>query len=271
VIVVPQKTNLEVNLLQREQEHSLQRPLNPGLDLESGEKLPQMVINNDLLVLIAKVIKADPDSWGLLRTKNHGKATVANKLVKFLSNLPNPLTQGKSATSATVAVWMKKGKELAEAETERRAAGNASGRGAAAGLVPELQRVWFELMEFWADYMKEKPRTDRYTPAPSHLRGTVELKKDDSPLLPCGREEKMAGDAMREEAISRIAEERDCACKDKPKAKEHLKPRKLKEEPGSGSSGQGGADTMLAAYVAMETARNQQEMRTAKVAELQQY
>ncbi len=107
-----------------------------ALDLESGEKLPQMVINNDLLVLIAKVIQADPDSWGLLLTKNHGKATVANKLVKFLSNLPNPLTQGKSATAATVAVWMKRGKDLAEVETERRAAGNASGRGAAAGSVP---------------------------------------------------------------------------------------------------------------------------------------
>jgi hypothetical protein len=76
--------------------------------------------------------------------------------------------------------------------------------------MPEVDKAWFELMEFWNEYpsLKEKPATDRYTTMPEHPLGKVDLKKDDSPLLPCGREEKVAGDKQREASISMLAEQR---------------------------------------------------------------
>jgi hypothetical protein len=247
----------------------LKTPTAKALDLEPTEKLPQMVISDPLLVFIAKCIQADPDAWGVLLTTKHGKAGVASKFVKFLSNHVNPLTHGKSASTATVSSWIKKGMQKAEEETARRATAIAAGRGIADGSVPEVDKVWFELMEVWSEYLKEKPTTDRYTTPPEHLRGLVELKKDNSPLLPCGREEKAAGDAMREAAISAVAQQRDSARKDKPESKEHLKTnRRLKEEAPSGGKE---SDALLQAYISMEAASNQQEIRTAKVAELNQY
>ena len=104
-------------------------------------------------------------------------------LKNFLSNHPNPLTHGKTAATSTVSNWIKKGKERADTQTVSRVTGNASGRGSAFGSVPEVDRVWFKLMEFWNEYLKEKPPTDRYTLSLVHLRGKVELKKDD--LLYC--------------------------------------------------------------------------------------
>jgi hypothetical protein len=73
----------------------------------TAEKLPQMVINNDLLTFIAKFIQADPVKWGVLLTTKHGKTGVANKFVKFLSEHPNPLTHGKTAAPTTVSRWIK--------------------------------------------------------------------------------------------------------------------------------------------------------------------
>jgi hypothetical protein len=120
-----------------------------------------MVINNDLLTFIAKCIQSDPDKWGVLLTIKHGKTGIANKYVKFLSEHPNPLTHGKTAAPTTVSSWIKRGKDKAEEETVSRATGNASGRGAPTGSVPEVDKAWFELMEVRIEYLKEKPATDR--------------------------------------------------------------------------------------------------------------
>jgi hypothetical protein len=244
-------------------------PTAKALDMESGEKAPQMVISDALLVFVAKCIQADPDAWGVLLTNKNGKSGVAAKFVKFLQNHENPLTHGKKpASTATVANWIKNGMQKAADETSRRATALAAGRGIADGSVPEVDRVWYELMEVWGEYLKEKPATDRYNTPPEHLRGLVQLKRDDSPLLPCGREEKAAGDTMREAAITVVAEKREKARKENPDSKAHLVPRRLKEEAASGGTG---SDAFLQAYVSMESSRNQQELRAAKVAELNSY
>jgi hypothetical protein len=214
-------------------------------DQDGTPKLPQMVISNELLIFVAKCIQADPDAWGILLTTKHGKTGVANKFVK--------------------------GMDRAEEETSRRATGNASGRGAANGSVPEVDKVWFELMEVWNEYLKEKPATDRYNTPPKHLEGIVALKKDDSPLLPCGRQEKAAGDAQREAAISKLAEQRDSARKETPESKEHLKPKRLKVTTADESGGGGADEKIIQAYMSMEMTRGQQEVRASKVAELQKY
>ena len=80
----------------------LKFPSGKVLEHDATEKLPQMVVNSDLLVFVAKCIQAFPDAWGVLLTTKHGKAGVASKFVKFLSNHPNPLTHGKTAATSTV-------------------------------------------------------------------------------------------------------------------------------------------------------------------------
>ena len=116
----------------------LKTPSAKVADQDTPEKLPQMVINNDLLTFIAKCILADPDKWGVLLTTKHGKTGVANKFVKFLSEHSNPLTHGKTASATTVSSWIKRGKDRADEETVRRATGNASGR----GLLLDQRQKW---------------------------------------------------------------------------------------------------------------------------------
>ncbi len=121
-----------------------------------------------------------------------------------------------------------------------------------------MDKAWFELMELWNEFLKEKPATDRYTTPPEHLRGKVELKKDDSPLLPCGREEKAAGDKQREAAISMLAEQRDGAHKEKPESKNHLKPKRLKVSPDEAQCCMGADTQIMEAFITMEMASRHQ-------------
>jgi len=61
-------------------------------------KLQQMKISEDLSCFIAKCIIADPETWGIMLTSSHGKSNVQKKFIQFLSEHPNPLTNGKSTT-----------------------------------------------------------------------------------------------------------------------------------------------------------------------------
>jgi hypothetical protein len=144
-----------------------------------------MKISEDLSCFIAKCIITDPETWGIMLTSSHGKSNVQKKFIQFLSEHPNPLTNGKSTTIETITNWIKSGMERADAETKRRANGNASGRGEADGAVKVIDTLWFEAVEAWTEHIKSKPSTNRYTTPPEHLRGLVSLKKDDS--HPAGR------------------------------------------------------------------------------------
>ena len=64
-------------------------------------------------------------------------------------------------------------------------------------------------MRVYHDFIKDKPATTRYNTPPAHLVGKVQLEYDKSAMMCIGREEKEAGDAMQEEAISTVADSRD--------------------------------------------------------------
>ena len=135
----------------------------------------------------------------------------------------------------------------------------------------EVYQAWFDLISFWNDYLKDKPATARFSTCPQHLQGLgLALKYDTNSILPSGREEKEAGEEIREKAICVIAEARDNARKDDPKSKEHLKPRRLhaKEQNDSGGFS---SDAFLQTYITLENERNRQETRAAKVNELNTY
>ena len=246
---------------------TLPRKLQESLDAETSSKLPQMVQSDALLIFVASIIEGDPDTWGVLLTKKHGKTRVAERFIAHLSQHTEPLTNGKTSTAETVAKWIKIGKERAEAETVRRATASVSGRTEA---VPELDKAWFKLMQSWTEYLKDKPGTSRYTTPPAHLVGVVALEYDKSALMRIGREEKAAGDAMREEAIERVAEARDSGRAEKgPENKEHLKPTPLVRPRGQAAAAAAApvnsSDAFLQAYVTMETRRFEMEEQRAKM------
>ena len=81
----------------------------------------------------------------------------------------------KTSTPETIAKWIKYGRDRAEVETVRRAKAALSGRNEQ---TQEVDKAWFKLMEFWTDYIKDKPSTSRYTTPPDHLVGKVELQYD---------------------------------------------------------------------------------------------
>ena len=115
---------------------------------------------------------------------------------------------------------------------------------------------------------------DRYNTPPDHLKGLVELKYDTCAMLPCGREEKAAGDKHRDEAVEKVAEARDTGRAEKgADNKDHLKPKRPKNDREAAPTGS--TDDPLTAYVAMEDKRNEKEMfiemRKAKVEELKGY
>jgi hypothetical protein len=133
-------------------------------------KKPQMVRSDPLLIFIAQMIEGDPDTWGVLLTRKHGKNRVADGFIEFLSSRTNPLTNGKTFTTETISKWIKYGMERAEAETQRRATAATSGRNEQP---PEIDKAWFNLMEFWTEYLKDKPATSRYNTPPSCGQGSL--------------------------------------------------------------------------------------------------
>jgi hypothetical protein len=93
-------------------------------------------------------------------------------------------------------------------------------------------------------------------------------------MLPCGREEKAAGDKHRDEAVEKVAEARDTGRAEKgTDNKDHLKPKRPRNDREAAPTGSG--DDALSVYVAMESKRNDKEMfvemRKAKVEELKGY
>ena len=145
------------------------------------------MINSDaMLNFIAGIIEGDPDIWGV--SKQYGKNQVVKRFVLHLSQHTEPLTNGKTLTLESIGKWIKYGKERAEAETARRGGSvnaSASGRSEA---VPEVEKVWFQLVQFWNDFNQDKPRTFRYTTPPAHLVGKVALEYDKSVMIRIGRE-----------------------------------------------------------------------------------
>ena len=90
--------------------------------------------------------------------------------------------------------------------------------------MPEFYSVGCDLEDIRRILETEKPSTDRCNTPPHHLRGKVQLIMDDSPSLPCGREERAAGSGMRKDAISIVAEHRERVRKENPESKEHQIP-----------------------------------------------
>ena len=235
-----------------------------------------MVKSDALLLFIGNCIAADPDKWGIMLTTKHGKKGVQTKFIDFLTKHANPLTNGKSTSTETLSKWIKAGLEVGADEAKRRTDGENSGRGAANGSMPELCSVWCDLDNIRKKIETDKPSTDRYNTAPEHLlapehlRGKVQLIMDDSPMLPCGREERAAGSEMREDAISFVAEQRERVRKENPESKEHLRGKKMREEPATSSSIDP-TDAMIQSYIAMETARCQADIRAQKIVEMNSY
>ena len=236
-------------------------------------KLPKMVQTDPLLTFVGETIHGDPDAWGVLLTTARGKSSVQRKFINHLSKLPHPLTNGRTSTPESVTNWVKAGLARAQAETERRANSAAAGRGIPTDSVDRLDRVWFDLVQFYNDYLKSKPTTDRYTTPPDHLKGKVQLKYDDSALMPCGREEKATGEKMREEAIAKVAEQRDEDRQEDSKSKRHLHPIGAKRMRAESSSVApvSNSDAFMQAYISSEADRSKQEIRSAKTAELNSY
>ena len=165
-----------------------------------------MVQSDTLLIFIAKQIQGDPDTRSILLTKSHGKTRIAKRFIAHLSQHTGKLTNGNTTTTETLSKWIKHGKERAEVETGLRATSSVSGRNEAS---PELDKVWFNLMQVYHDFIKDKPTTTRYNTPWAHLVGKVQQEYDKSAMMLIGREEKEAGDAMPEEAISTVTEARD--------------------------------------------------------------
>ena len=208
----------------------------------------------------------------MLDSKKRGKGNVQVKFIAYLSKHSNPLTNGRSSTPETVNNWIKAGLELAESEAARRADGGAAGRAVPNVQVPKPQWVWYELVQYYAEWQREQPTTSRYTTPPAHLKGKVQLKFDDLPSLPNGREEKAAGVELREQAVSKVAAERDVKRKDIPESKEHLHPRRIKTEPASETDGF--MQMFMTAEVdrgRFEAQRIKQEILSAKTEQLNKF
>ena len=196
-------------------------------------------------------------------TKQHGKNQVAKRFISHLSQPSEPLTNGKTSTPETISKWVKYGNERAEAETTRRANASVSGRSEA---VPEVDKVWFQLMQSWSDFNKDKPSTSRYTTPPAHLVGKVALEYDKSAMMRIGREEKAAGDAIRDEAIETVAVARDSGREEKgPDNREHLKPRPRGQVAAAGAAPANGSESFMKNYVELEMKRFQLEEQRAKM------
>ena len=245
-------------------ENAAKRPKKPSLKMlsqEDSSKVQKMVLNDDLLIFLGEVIQGDPDAWGIMLDKaKRGKSSVQLKLISYLSKHSNPLTHGRTSTTETVSKWIGAGLELADKEAGRRADGGVAGRQMPNDQIPKPQRVWYELVQYFAEWQRAQPTTSRYTTPPAHLKGKVELKFDDSPALPNGREEKTAGVELREQAVAKVAADRDAKRKDSPDSKEHLHPKRGKQEPVAES----GSDAFMQMYVACEVDRNKIEAQRAK-------
>ena len=107
---------------------------------------------------------------GIMLTKSLGKGNVRLKLIQHLAKHTNPLTQGKTSTVETVTKWINAGLELAEKEATCRADGGVAGRQIHNDQVPKPQRVWYDLVQYYAEWQKEQPTISRYTTPPVHLR-----------------------------------------------------------------------------------------------------
>lgn len=234
----------------------------------SASSKPNLMRDSDaLLTLIGEIIHGDPDCWGILLTKQHGKGPVQARFAKHLTQYDHPLTLNKKEPSSeTLSNWIKRGLAIAEEETKNR--GENAGRRSAA--ITDLARTWYELVEFYKQYEFHQEKTDRYTRVPDHLKDSgVQLQYDDNAALPSGRAEKAAGVKMREEAIAKVAERRETGRQEKGSAnKDHIFP---KRPPPPTAVQQSSTDSFLQTFVQTEAMRSKQEVIMKKTEQLSMY
>ncbi len=105
-----------------------------------------------MLALVGEIIHGDPECWGLLLTKQHGKGTVQARFAKHLTQNDHPLTLNKKETSSeTIASWIQRG--LAAAKEESKHRGENAGRRSAE--ITDLTRTWYDLVVFYEQKSSE--------------------------------------------------------------------------------------------------------------------
>jgi hypothetical protein len=236
-------------------------------DGSAASKTSLMRDSDALLTLVGEIIHGDPDLWGILLTKQHGKGSIQSRFAKHLTQYDHPLTLNKKEpTSETISNWIKRGLAVAEEESKNR--GENAGRRSAP--ITELAKTWYELVDFYKQYASQQEKTDRYTTVPDHLKGTgVELQYDDHAALPSGRAEKAAGSRMREDAIAKVAEHRETGRQEKGSDnKDHVHPRR---PPPPTAVQQSGTDSLLQSFVQTEAMRSKQEVVMKKTEQLNMY